>query len=73
MNTQKIIEITGKLPYDAHKEAMEIAMEFRKKKQVYIPIEFDDLFLPFLRMITAIWHGGYMAGVQAERRKRRSR
>ena len=72
MNAQEIIEITQRLPYDAHKEAMEIAMEFRKKKLVYIPFGSDDLFLHFLEMITAIWNGGYIAGVQAERKKRRS-
>lgn len=73
MNAQRIIEITRKLPYAVYSEAMEIAMEYREKKLVYIPIEFSDLLLPFMEMVSSIWFAGYMAGVQAERRKRRSR
>ena len=73
MNAQEIIEITKRLPYGVYTKAMEIAMEYREKKLVYIPIHSNELLLPFMEMASSIWFGGYMAGVQAERRKRRSR
>ena len=66
----EIIEISRHLPIDTFEQAEEIAMEFRNR--VYIP-QYSDMFVDFLRMIAAIWQGGYIAGVRAERRKKRSR
>lgn len=68
---EKIIAISEHIPMDVFTSATEIAKVFRDRKMVYIPSGKD--FYGFLRMISAIWYGGYMAGVQAERRKRRRR
>lgn len=71
MTAQEIIQASETVPVDKFAPAMEIVKVFRDNKLVYVPK--GDFFLGFWKMIAAIWYGGYMAGVQAERRKRRSR
>lgn len=72
MNAQEIIQISTHQSMDACAQAYEIAKVFYDEKMVYIPR--GEFFSPFLRMISAIWCGGYIAGVQAERaRRNRSR
>lgn len=66
----EVIKISRHLPISTFEPAEEIAMEFRNR--VYIP-QCPEMFVDFLRMIAAIWQGGYIAGVRAERRKKRSR
>lgn len=51
--------------------AREIAEIFAEKKLVYIPCG-TSLFWPFLRMLGAVWTGGYISGVRAERKKHRN-
>ena len=68
MTAQQIIAISQKRPISDVDQALEIAKVFHEQKQVYVPQ--GELFEGFWRMISAIWHGGYIAGVQAERRKR---
>lgn len=68
---EQIIAISEHIPMDVFTSATEIAMVFRDRKMVYIPS--GEGSYGFLRMISAIWYGGYIAGVRAERRKKRSR
>lgn len=70
MTTQQIIAISKYKPMNTFTQAEEIARVFHDQKLVYVPK--GEFFLNFLKMIYAIWYGGYIAGVQAER-KRRSR
>lgn len=70
LSPAEIIKISRHLPISTFEQAEEIAMEFRNR--VYIP-RCSEMFVEFLRMISAIWQGGYIAGVRAERRKKRSR
>ena len=67
---EQIITISEHIPIEVFAPATVIAKVFRDRKMVYIPSGADSY--GFLRMISAIWYGGYMAGVRAERRKRRS-
>jgi len=68
MTAQQIITISQKRPISDVDQALEIAKVFHEQKQVYVPQ--GKFFEGFWRMISAIWHSGYIAGVQAERRKR---
>lgn len=68
MTAQEIIEISSNIPLSEFNTAREIVTVFQETKKVFIHKNFG-----FLEMVTAIWYGGYMAGVQAERRKRRNR
>ena len=69
MTPQQIIAISKKRPIADTEQALEIAMYFHEQKLAYVP--HGVFFEGFLRMISAIWCGGYIAGVQAERQKRR--
>ncbi len=71
MTAQQIIAISKHKPMTTFTQAEEIAKVFRDEKLVYIPQ--GDFFLGFLNMISAIWYGGYIAGVQAERKRRSHR
>ena len=70
MTAQQIIAISKHKPMNTFTQAEEIARVFHDQKMVYVP-KFE-FFINFMKMISAIWYGGYIAGVQAER-KRRSR
>lgn len=70
LTAHQIIEISKHKPMNTFKQAEEIARVFHDQKLVYVPK--GEFFLNFMKMISAIWYGGYIAGVQAER-KRRSR
>lgn len=70
MTAKQIIAISQEKPISDFRQAEEIAKVFREEKLVYIPQ--GEFFLGFWKMIAAIWCGGYMAGVRAERSKRRS-
>lgn len=62
---RQIIAISKKKPLGSFTQAVEIARVFHDEKLVYVPQ--GEFFLGFLKMIAAIWCGGYIAGVQAER------
>lgn len=69
MTPQQIIAISQKRPLSDVHQAMEIAKVFHEQKLAYVPQ--GVFFEGFCRMISAIWCGGYIAGVQAEKQKRR--
>lgn len=69
MTAQEVIKISEQIPIREFEQAEKIAEVFQEQHLVYIPG--GSFFLGFWRMISAIWYGGYIAGVQAERRKRR--
>ena len=69
LSPEQIITISQKESVGDFEQAMEIVRVFRDKKRVYIPQ--GDFFLGFWQMIAAVWCGGYIAGVQAERRNHR--
>lgn len=68
LTANQIIEISKHIPMNTFTQAEEIAQVFHDKKLVYVPK--GEFFLNFLNMISAIWYGGYIAGVQAERKRR---
>lgn len=70
MTAQETIKVSKNLPVNKFEPAIEIAMEFHKDRLVYVPLV-SEFSLGFFQMITAIWTSGYVAGVQAERKKRR--
>ena len=65
LTVHQIIDISRKIPVNKFDQAVEIAMVFRDKKQGYVPQ--GEAFYTFWKMIAAIWCGGYIAGIQAER------
>ena len=67
---QEIVRIVSYKPIHEFDQAWEIAMAFQEK--INLPRD-PKIFEEFLRMIAAVWCGGYIAGVRAERRKKRSR
>lgn len=69
MTTQQIIAISKKVPIDVFAEAEEIAQVFHDENLVQIPK--GASFIGFWKMIAAIWCGGYIAGVRAERKRRK--
>lgn len=71
MTAKEIIEASKHIPVNSYFPAMEIAKEFHDARLVYVPG--GDLSVGFFQMVAAIWHGGYMAGVQAERKRQRSK
>lgn len=71
MTAQQIIAISKHKPMNTFTQAEEIARVFHDQKMVYVPK--GEFFLNFMKMISAIWYGGYIAGVQAERKRRRGK
>ena len=71
MTAQQIIAISQKRPLSDVHQALEIAKVFHEQKLVYVPQ--GELCEGFWRMVSAIWCGGYIAGVQAERKRHRSK
>ena len=65
MTVRQIIEASKKKPLGDFRQAEEIARVFHDEKLVYVPQ--GEFFLEFWKMLAAIWYGGYIAGVQAER------
>ena len=70
LTAREIIRISSHKPINEFYQAEEIAMEFRER----VNLSRDPkMFIEFLRMIAAIWCGGYIAGVRAERKRHRSK
>lgn len=69
LTAHQIIAISRKKPISDFAQAEEIAQVFHDEKLAYIPK--GEFFIGFWKMIAAIWCGGYIAGVQAERDRRR--
>ena len=68
LTVNQVIAISKKVPVNYFDQAVEIATVFQNKKLAYIPQ--GSTFFGFWKMIGAIWCGGYIAGVQAERDRR---
>ena len=69
LTVHQIIDISRKAPIDNFAQAEEIAHVLQDEKTAYIPK--GEFFIGFWKMIAAIWCGGYIAGVQAERERRK--
>lgn len=70
LEAERVIKISRHIPMDVFAQAMDIAKVFRDRKMVYIP-QYEGLY-EFVQMIGSIWYGGYIAGVRAERKRRKN-
>lgn len=68
LTVHQIIGVSRRIPASNFNQAVEIAKVFREENLAYIPQ--GEYFYGFWQMIAAIWCGGYIAGVQAERNHR---
>lgn len=67
---QEIVRISSYKPIHEFYQAWEIAMAFQEK--INLPRD-PKIFEEFLQMIAAVWCGGHIAGVRAERKRHRSK